>query len=404
MCLTDIALQRWHIFRDLTPPFCILREEALRRNETWMSEFCHVFGVGLAPHGKTSMSPQVFKRQFDQGAWAITLATPLQVRVARKLGIGRIILANQLIEKADISCLLKDMSGDADYEFYCLVDSLEGVKRLRRGCEQHPVGRPINVFLECGYAGGRTGCRNLESALEVAEAVKAASPLLSLAGIEAFEGLLQSAEASHGLATVDALLQFCVKVAEECDQRELFRTDSVILSAGGSAFYDRVSQCFHSANLRRSHKIILRSGCYLTHDAGIYAKSMVRIRDRVAASLNAASPSDALEVVGTVLSRPEATRAIVNFGRRDVGHDSGLPIPRYMCAPGQNRKSMDLKYTVAAINDQHIHLTTPAEATLAVGDRVGFAISHPCTTFDKWKLVYVVDQHDQVIEAITTIF
>lgn len=60
--------------------------------------------------------------------------------------------------------------------------------------------------------------------------------------------------------------------------------------------------------------------------------------------------------------------------------------------------------SVSALNDQHAFLDLPAEADLAVGDLVRFGISHPCTAFDKWRLVPVVDEEDRVVEVAHTLF
>ena len=61
-------------------------------------------------------------------------------------------------------------------------------------------------------------------------------------------------------------------------------------------------------------------------------------------------------------------------------------------------------YTVTGLNDQHCHLTLPEDSPLAVGDLIAFDISHPCTTFDKWQLIHVIDEDHKVVEAIRTFF
>ena len=53
----------------------------------------------------------------------------------------------------------------------------------------YPLGRPLEVLLEGGVVGGRTGCRSVEDALAVARAV-AAAPELALVGVEGFEDVM----------------------------------------------------------------------------------------------------------------------------------------------------------------------------------------------------------------------
>ena len=56
------------------------------------------------------------------------------------------------------------------------------------------------------------------------------------------------------------------------------------------------------------------------------------------------------------------------------------------------------------MNDQHTYLRVPAEADVRVGDLIGSGISHPCTTFDKWRALFTVDDSYRVTGAILTFF
>jgi D-serine dehydratase len=114
----------------------------------------------------------------------------------------------------------------------------------------------------------------------------------------------------------------------------------------------------------------------------------------------------ALEVWGTLQSRPEPTRAYVSAGKRDLSHDLDLPIVTGWCRPGSGRVVLPLgaEHRIFKLNDQHAHLELPADSPLAIGDLVRIGISHPCTTFDRWQLVYVVDDDYTVIDAIRTFF
>jgi D-serine deaminase-like pyridoxal phosphate-dependent protein len=59
--------------------------------------------------------------------------------------------------------------------------------------------------------------------------------------------------------------------------------------------------------------------------------------------------------------------------------------------------------TVTALNDQHAYLET-AGTDLAVGDRIACGIVHPCTAFDKWRQLALVDERYRVLETIDTFF
>mgnify|MGYP000908490021 CR=1 FL=1 len=44
------------------------------------------------------------------------------------------------------------------------------------------------------------------------------------------------------------------------------------------------------------------------------------------------------------------------------------------------------------------------EEDLSIGDLIGVGISHPCTTFDKWRVMLVVDDDYRVVDTLTTWF
>jgi D-serine dehydratase len=267
------------------------------------------------------------------------------------------------------------------------------------------AGATINVLLEVGYIGGRAGCRSVDAALEVARAVKAA-PSLRLRGVEGFEGLHQSLPAHEGAAKVRAFLASMLDVAQHFDRESLFAGDEILLSAGGSAFYDLVCEVFAGAQLSRATSIVLRSGCYFTHDAGVYERSFAQVRDRDATARAVGGRFEsALEVWAQVLSTPEPGRAIVGAGRRDYGHDGGMPVVLKRFRPEVDAQpSVIAGCEVVAVNDQHAHVKLEPGVDLKIGDLVALGVSHPCTTFDKWKLIYLVDDGYWVTSAVETFF
>jgi D-serine dehydratase len=379
---------------DFLLPVMLLKDSALRHNIDEMAALCARTGFSLAPHAKTSMAPQLVQRQLAAGAWAITAATTWQVRLWRELGADRVILANELVEPTSIAWVAAEMERDPDFDFYCLVDSVAAVKALDRA-------PGFKVLLELGFAGGRTGCRTEEQALEVARAIKA-SAHVTLAGVEAFEGIVHEKSLEASMQLVDALLSRIRALASELDSGGHFGTASeIVLTAGGSAFFDRVIAGLGGPwHLSRPVRPVLRSGCYLTHDAAHY-KEVTPFGSRLAGTDPLA---EAFEVWGVVLSTPEPGLALLGFGKRDVPYDLDLPVPRYV----KRGREAPRKFVHAAgifnTNDQHAYLHLDAAEDVRVGDLVGCGISHPCTAFDKWRLIPLVDDSYRVIDAVMTYF
>jgi len=400
--IRDVGKRNWNVLDgEFMFPTMVLKESALRHNVEAMAELCKRHEISLAPHGKTAMAPQLFQIQLDAGAWAVTAATMWQVRVWRAFGARRVILANELVEPASMRWVARELERDPEFDFYCLVDSVPEVSLLESTLAGTGVERRLAVLLELGLAGGRTGARTREEARAVAQAV-AASRRLSLAGVEGFEGIIGGADLAVDLTEVDGFLTQMRALVVELDGAGLFdRSTEVIVTAGGSAFLDRVMEHLGTPwRLSRPVRTVLRSGCYLTHDA-VHYKEVSPFGSRLA---DTGPLEEALEAWGVVLSLPEPGLALLGFGKRDVPHDLELPVPRVVKRLGLDVRPLGPGASINALNDQHAYLKVPEGEELAVGDLVGCGISHPCTAFDKWRLLPVVDDDYNVLDAVLTFF
>ncbi len=390
----------------LPMPVAVLRESALRHNARWLARFVAATGTSLAPHGKTTNAPQLFAEQLRDGAWGITVANVHQGRLAVEAGAPRVLMANQLATEADARRWGLLARVHPSVRFLTLVDSAAQLAVLARGLAAAGAPR-LDVLVELGTPGGRTGCRGVGEALALARAA-AAEPAVRLAGVEAFEGLNVVDDDARDAALVGGWMRGLVELARGCERERLFGgLEEVLLSAGGSAAYDLVVQGLRDAGLATPSRIVLRSGCYLSHDDGMYRRHVAAIAARgLEPSVHEAPPVGALEVWAAVQSRPEPDRAIVTLGRRDVGTDSDPALPKWTWRPGRDAQpsAAPAHWKVFGHNDQHGYLRVDPADDLAVGDLIGFGVSHPCTTFDKWRLVWGIDDDGRVTRAIRTYF
>jgi D-serine dehydratase len=403
--LRDIGSLNLNLYRgDLPSPVAILREDAIDANEQWMKMFLASAGALLCPHGKTTMAPQLFMRQIEHGAWGMTVATRHQLGIACRAGVRKVILANEIVAASDMHWIAAELERTPDLELYAYVDSVRLVESWAALRRRRP-GRPICLLLEVGFMDGRTGARTLTEAIAVAEGVRAA-PDLRLAGIAGFEGIITGNAQMSAVDRVRRFLDFMVETARECERRGLFEAEPVILSAGGSAYYDLVAEILGRAGLHARSNVVLRCGCYLTHDHRFYQKFVDDLIARSPASAKLPiRPRPALEVWSMVQSRPQPDLMICTMGKRDVGSDIDLPRPIAWCRPNRDREAAALSNcTVVALNDQHAIVRIPPDSELGVGDLVGFGMSHPCTTFDRWPLLYMIASDGSVLGGISTFF
>jgi len=405
MPLREVGRQGWNVLRGDCPfPVAVVRRSAMQANSAWMREFTRSTGVRIAPHGKTTMCPQIFARQIDDGAWGITVANVRQLDLCVAIGAKRVLVANQVLAPLDVARLATLVNRDRALEIFFLVDSLDQLAIVDAELRRHELVRPLAVLLEIGYEGGRTGVRSCAEALALARTI-AASPAVALSGIECYEGLLV-ADSDRDRARVEELLAGVRAVAAACDAERLFAGPEVILSAGGSAAFDIVARDL-PLRLSKLVTIILRSGCYITHDTGTYERLFERVRERSGEPWRSAPGlRPALEVWSQVQSRPERGLAILTMGRRDASFDADLPRPIKWFRSGLHAApaSAPAAWQVVKLNDQHAYLRVPEDADLKVGDLVGCGISHPCTTFDKWQLLLEVDDGYTVVEGLRTFF
>ncbi|MDO7926918.1 amino acid deaminase [Pseudomonas sp. KFB-139] len=382
---------------DVSLPALVIHNQALEHNIRWMQAFAINSGAELAPHGKTSMVPALFRRQLEEGAWGMTLATAVQTRTAFAHGVRRVLMANQLVGTPNMA-IIAEMLADPLFDFHCMVDHPDNVAALGEFFAAR--GLRLNVMIEYGVPGGRCGCRTEQEVLALAEAINA-QPGLALTGIEGYEGVIHGDQAIEHIKAFAASL---VRLAVELQDKQAFALERPIVTASGSAWYDLIAEAFDAQAVRQRFLSVLRPGSYVVHDHGIYKSAQCCVLDRRADLGEGLRP--AMEVWAHVQSLPEPGFAVVALGKRDIAYDAGLPNPlvRYR-AGDRSAKGDDVSACkVTALMDQHVFMTVAPGCELRVGDIISFGSSHPCLTFDKWRSGCLVDEELKVIESFSTYF
>ena len=384
--------QRLH--EQTATPVAVLDDAAVRHNVQVMAEWCAQHGVELAPHGKTTMTPELFRRQLAAGASAITAATPAQVRVMYAHEVRSVQMAAQLVQPREARWVAERLAADSGFTFVSWVDSAAGIAILDQAAAG--TGAVFDVLLELGIPGGRTGCRTDDDCAEVLTAAQRSSNVRVI-GVAGYEGTVAG---DRGTASMDAVRAYLGRLRSLGERVGAGLDGPVMLSAGGSMYFDLVADELASGWGPGAARVVLRSGCYVTHDHGLYHGNSPLDEPAVSPRL-----IPALTVWGTVLSRPEPDRAYLDVGRRDVSFDQGFPVPlRRLPGDSLDGDAQPLAATVTALNDQHAHLQLAPETTLDVGDRVEVGISHPCTTFDKWRQLPLLDRDGVVLDVVSTHF
>lgn len=375
-------------------PAALLKKTALENNIAWMQRYADARGVSLAPHGKTTMTPWIFQAQQRAGAWGIGVGSAWQASAAMASGVERVLMVNQLVGRANMRAVSRLKAHYRAAEFICCIDSLANARALSTFFNERR--QTLDVLIEQGVAGGRCACRSVEDALALAQAA-AELPGLRLRGLELYEGVLHGDDPQP---QVEALLRQAADLA--CRMEHLVEGEFVLTGAG-TVWYDVVCNIWLAAKKPARCRIVIRPGCYITHDRGIYdiAQKALVARDPIACDLGGDLTS-ALELMAMVQSVPEADRAVVNFGKRDCAFDAGLPQPVARYRNGAQLSAEGIESV--GIMDQHCMLRLAPGSDVQVGDILVFGTSHPCLTFDKWKTLLLVDEQYNVLEELDTLF
>ena len=347
-----------------------------------MARWCAEHGVQLAPHGKTHMSPQLCARQLDAGACAITVATISQVRTYRAFGISAVILANELVDAAGLHWLAAELNDDPDFDL-----TLLGGLGARRRHDDRRAGRR-RAADAAAMCASRSACRRAHGLPDRGRRRRGRtgrrSPRRSC-GWSASPGTKRRwATTSHrgpgrgpGLPVDDAGGGAAAGRRLRIRRRSWSPRAAARISTWSPTCCDRVAR--RVWRFARS----CAAACYLTHDDGLYQRT----------SPLACTPGAAACWAQVVLD----TRA-----RPGPAHHGP---PRRVVRPGPaNAARPARQHRDQAQRPARVSAGRTGGAALEIGAWVEFGISHPCTVFDKWQMIPVLDDDDRVVELIRTFF
>jgi D-serine dehydratase len=305
-----------------------------------------------------------------------------------------------MVTEYDARYLAQQIAEHPDAEIYVIVDSKTGIDVLASAMKAAKCARPQRVLLDFGMRAGRTGVRTVNDVLALAKLVMASRPYLELAGIHGYEGIAAGDTREARLAAADAYLEELQKAARA--SRELCQTETFLVSAGGSQYFDRVIDWL-GPDILAGCQLVLRTGGYVTHDSSFFDKSSP-FGSQSWRQLPGEHLIPAIEIWSVILSIPEPGLAILGMGGRDMPTDIELPVPLLHSRKGAVATKINPLSRIVRSNDQHAYMNFPPNENLVVGDFVGSGISHPCTAFDKWRSIFVVDDEYRVIDIFRTYF
>lgn len=347
-------------------PALVLDLDAFERNLRRMADALKGHPVRLRPHGKSHKCPEIALRQVALGAVGVCCQKVSEAAVFVEAGIADVLVTNQVVGAGKLRHLA-ELARRA--RIGVLADDALQVQALSEAARAQSVS--IDVYVEIDVGGRRCGVTPGEAAARLARQI-ADSPPLRFAGLQCYHG-----PAQHRRTPLERTQAIASAVEAAVASRRLIEADGLqverITGAGtGSFLLERDSGIFNE----------IQAGSYIFMD-----------RDY---GDNERGPQDvpfehALFVRSAVLSRTQATRAVIDAGLKASSVDSGMPVVW---------QRPELRYVKAA--DDHGVLETTADARLALGDAVMLVPGHCDPTVNLYdEIVCIRGGHVEALWPVT---
>lgn len=328
----------------LETPALVLDMDALEENMRSMNALLKGTGIALRPHYKSHKCATLAKMQIEAGAKGITCAKLSEAEDLVSVGIGDILIANQIVDSAKIARLSQLAKR------CCLtvcVDDLDNVRALSDAAKH--AGATLHILVEYEVGMNRCGVGTKEEFLKLAKALEGSDGLV-FDGIQAYAGHL-SHEGNREKREQAAQ-------AVEARLRELI----AYLKENGVAVREVSGASTGTVEFKRLGGVYteIQAGSYLFMDAA-YARLDPGFRH-------------ALYLYATVVSTA-GRRVITDLGLKSCSTDQGEPVfEGYPDAP-------------VRMSEEHAAFPANPEKPVRIGERLRAVPGHCCTT---------VNLHDRI--------
>jgi len=336
---------------DLDTPAVLIdidRVEAnLQRAQAHATAGCYA----LRPHIKTHKLPRFARRQVELGAVGITAQKLGEAEVMADAGIADIFLPYNILGPKKLARL------KALNERVTLSVTADSPDTLVGYAATFSSGKPLTVLIECDSGGGRCGVQTPAQALALARQI-ALAPGLRFGGLMTYPPL-------HGVEKSNAWLSEAVALFEQAG------IAVPRVSSGNSP--DMWAPAAAPVTERRP-------GTYIYYDR-------FQVKER-AAGLD----DCALTLLVTVVSRPTATRAVIDAGSKSLTSDL-LGMEGFGLVMGTD-------LTVKGLSEEHGVIELPVASDWPrIGERLRIIPNHACVISNLFDSVTLISG-DEVREVV----
>lgn len=328
---------------EVDTPALLIDLDAFESNLRRMAESLAGSEARLRPHAKTHKCPVIALKQMAFGAVGVCCQKVGEAESMVYGGVPDVLVTNEIVGRSKVERL-----ASLAKQARIAVCADDPVQVAEYGSVAQAMAVELEVLVELDAGGGRCGVGPGRPVLELAQRI-IDTPMLRFAGLQAYHG-----RAQH-LRTVDERRK-AIDVAVE----RVRETTSLLASKGIAC--ERVTGAGTGTYLLEAASSVyneLQAGSYIFMDAD-YARNLDAAGNPVGAY------DHSLFVLGTVMSHPTETRAVLDVGHKAVAVDSGMPLVREM---------PDVE--CVGTSDEHVALTLKrADRKLKVGDKIELIPGH----------------------------
>ncbi len=344
--------------REIDTPALLLDLNAMERNLAKMARFFDRGTTRLRPHYKNHKCPGLARRQIEAGAIGMTCATLSEAEALVSNGFTDILISSELAGERKMGRFV-DLARQADVKV--VVDDSAAVAAM--GAAVRDKGCRPGVLVNINVGQNRTGVKPGEAVLDLARNVLKEG--LTFRGLMGYEGHVAhqvegpEKEAAYDLA-MNALIQ--------CRRQLLENGIPVdIVSTGGTGT--------HHLTPRFPQITEFQAGSYLVMDTEYAATCKDFER--------------ALTVLGTVISKTEGERIVVDAGLKSISGEHGIPFVKAL--DGVRLSRLNAEHGIIDIVDPSV----PVQA----GDIVEIWVHYSDATVNLHKRMYGI-RNGQVEEIL----
>jgi len=314
-------------------PAVLIDLDVAEQNILRFQAYCDEHGLKLRPHIKTHKLPRLARFQVEKGAAGITCQKLSEAdAMARESGIDDILITYNLVGEAKQERLRALAS---KIRLSVVADSAAVVDNL--AAAMAGADHKLPVLVECDTGARRCGVQSPEAAAELASRIEN-SPHLHFAGLMTYPPV-------GGTQTVQDFMNRAKSLIEA------FGIPVETITSGGSPDMWRA----HEAPVVTEY----RPGTYVYNDRSLVERGICGFEDC------------ALHVLATVVSVPDAHRAIIDAGSKVLTSDL-LGLSGHGHVVGRPDIAID------SLSEEHGRLVSEQLIGLKVGDRVRIVPNHAC--------------------------